>query len=81
VFGSTPSTATEGGSVWFEFDPLSPGTEIFINKTLVYKGDATGVAFDGIVHLAEYPTPEPASVSFLALGGLVVLRRRRAPRG
>jgi hypothetical protein len=80
VVSGTPSTATTGGTISFDFDPLPPGTEILIGKQLVYKGDAIGSDFAGIVHLAEYPTPEPSAALLMAMSGLVFLRRRRARR-
>lgn len=72
-----PGDPTRGGSLWFDFDPLVPGTKIDIRKQLQYVGGADGTAFDGIVRVAEYPTPEPASMVFLGLGSLLALRRRR----
>lgn len=71
-----PPTTTSGGIVSFNFDPLAPGTLVDIRKTLQYVG-TPGTVFVGTVEVAEYPTPEPATLSLLALGGLALLRRRR----
>jgi hypothetical protein len=75
----TPGTPSVGGAVDFYFNPLAPGTLLDIRKTLQYTG-TPGVAFNGTIQIAEYPTPEPATLSLLALGGLAVLRRRAAAR-
>ncbi|MBI4578311.1 MAG: PEP-CTERM sorting domain-containing protein [Planctomycetes bacterium] len=65
-----------GSTLDFYFNSLPPGTKIEIRKLLQYT-DATGVAFQGVVEIEEYPTPEPASIGLLALGGIALLRRRR----
>ncbi|HOW69386.1 MAG TPA: PEP-CTERM sorting domain-containing protein [Phycisphaerae bacterium] len=72
----TPSTATQGGEIDFYFDPLQPGTQVNIRKQLQYVG-VPGTVFTGGILIAEYPTPEPASLALLGLGGLAFLRRRR----
>ncbi|MDM8009129.1 MAG: PEP-CTERM sorting domain-containing protein [Phycisphaerae bacterium] len=72
----TPGTLTSGGKIDFTFNPLVPGTLIDIRKTLQYVGPA-GTVFTGKIEIAEFPTPEPASLGLLMLGGLFVLGRRR----
>jgi hypothetical protein len=72
----TPGTISAGGAIDFTFNPLAPGTLIDLRKTLQYTG-TPGVVFTGKIQIAEYPTPEPASLGLLTLGGLVALRRRR----
>lgn len=72
-----PGNTTQGGSIHFDFSSLAPGTKVDIRKQLQYVGGADGTAFFGTVQIAEYPTPEPASVGLLALGSLLALRRRR----
>jgi hypothetical protein len=71
----TPGNLSTGGTVDFYFNPLAPGTLIDIRKTLQYNGPA-GAIFNGTLQIAEYPTPEPASLVMLAVGGLLVRRRR-----
>ncbi|NLX12336.1 MAG: hypothetical protein GXY44_01605 [Phycisphaerales bacterium] len=76
VMVHTPGNGSVGGSVDFYFDELPPGTQVSIRKTLQYN-DTTGALFVGHVQIKEYPTPEPATLGFLALSGLVFLRRAR----
>ena len=64
----------------FSFDPILPGTEIFIVKGIRFVGvdannpeETTGDP----VFISEYPIPEPATLSLLALGVLALLRRKR----
>ena len=70
-------TGAGTGSLSFFFNPLAPGTIVDIRKDLVYNGPA-GAVFNGTLAIHEYPTPEPATIGLLALGGLTLLRRRRA---
>ena len=73
---NTPGTLTEGGTLEFYFDPLPPGTLLNIRKQLQYVG-IPGTVHIGPIELAQYPTPEPATMALLAAGSLVALRRRR----
>jgi len=68
-----------GGGVSFIFDALPPGTQVKITKTLWWVGDPNviGDLFWGTVVMSEYPTPEPATLTLLAIGGLTLLRRGR----
>jgi hypothetical protein len=69
-----------GGAVWFTFDPLPPSTVLKLSKTLSWVGNpgVQGDLFNGVIQLAQYPTPEPASIALVALAaiGLVGCRRR-----
>lgn len=64
----------------FFFNPLAPGTVVDIRKDLVYTGPA-GAVFNGTLAIHEYPTPEPATLGLLALGGLAAVRRKRRAVG
>jgi hypothetical protein len=80
---TTPGTSTIGGSIDYTFGSLSPGTTVDIFKSIVYSGAGLPVPpppFFGSVRVAEYPTPEPATLSLLALGGVAMLRRSRRSR-
>jgi hypothetical protein len=72
----TPGTAASGGAVDFVFNPIFPGALVDIQKTLTYNGPP-GVIFLGTVEVQEFPTPEPASLGLLAIGGLLLRRRNR----
>lgn len=74
---NTPGGPTSGGTIDFYFNSLPVGTKVDIRKQLTYVGGPTGVPFDGVVRIAEYPTPEPATLGLMALGGTALLRRRR----
>ena len=63
----------------FSFDPILPGTEIFIIKDIRFMGvdannpeETTGDP----VFISEYPIPEPATLSLLVIG-MVLLRHER----
>ena len=73
---NTPSTFTQGGSLSFLFSSLPPGTVIDIRKELVYQGNP-GAIFQGSIDLLQYPTPEPATLALLGLGGAAMLMRRK----
>jgi len=80
---TTPGTSSLGGSIDYTFGTLGPGTVIDIYKSLVYSGTglpAPTPPFFGSIRVAEYPTPEPATLSLLALGGVALLRRSRKTR-
>ncbi len=77
----TPGSPTSGGAIDFYFNSLPVGTKVDIRKQLQYLGGATGAPFDGIVRIAEYPTPEPAALGLMLLGSLALWRRRRHATG
>ncbi len=72
---NTPGNVNQGGILSFYFNALPPGTQIDIRKELIYTGTTAGIAIPSI-DIAQYPTPEPASLGLLTLGGLALLRRR-----
>jgi hypothetical protein len=65
--------------VEFDFNPAeNPGASLFITKQLRYNGP--GLPQNATVWIAEYPTPEPATIVLLISGllalGLGYIRRR-----
>lgn len=72
-----------GTTVDFTFfdDPLPEGTTVRVLKELVYVGPTPsfndGETYSGALTIHEYPTPEPTTLSLLAVGGLMVIRSRR----
>lgn len=67
-----------GNSLDFYFDPVLPGSQVIIRKDFV-STLPSGVVADGTIRVAQFPTPEPATMGLLALGSLAALRRRRRP--
>ncbi|MCB9838140.1 MAG: hypothetical protein H6813_02275 [Phycisphaeraceae bacterium] len=70
-------------SIWFDFDPIFPGTDnepviIEIWKSLDYNADIGGPYMPGSpIVLREYPTPTPGALALLGVGGLATMRRNR----
>jgi PEP-CTERM motif len=77
MFTDWPNT---GGAVWMDFDPLPPGTLVHLTKQLSWVGDpqVNGNLFNGVIQIAEYPTPEPATIALMGLGVLALGRRCRS---
>jgi hypothetical protein len=69
-------TGVGTGSLSFFFNSVAPGSTIDIRKDLVWNG-VPGTSFTGVLPIHEYPTPEPASIGLLCVGGLLALRRLR----
>jgi hypothetical protein len=68
-------TGVGTSSLSFFFNPIFPGDQVIIRKQLVYNG-LPGTAFNGTLAITEYPTPEPATIGLLALGSVIMWRRR-----
>lgn len=77
TISNTPGTTTTGGSISYFFDPVLPGSTVDILKRLVFDAGIPGTVYTGQIHVAEYPTPEPATMFLLAGGALALSRRRR----
>ena len=75
IFPTVTGVGTSNLSFFFT-PALNVGDLVIIRKELQYNG-VPGTAFIGTLPIHEYPTPEPASLGLLALGGLVTSRRRR----
>lgn len=75
TINNTPGSTMNGGILDFYFNSLAPGTLVEIRKELVWLAQP-GQMFQGTVQIAQYPTPEPASIGLLAVGGILAMRRR-----
>jgi hypothetical protein len=74
---NTPGNFTQGDSLEFLFNSLPPGTIIDIRKELVWQGIPGITQFVGHIDVAQFPTPEPASMLLVVAGSALALRRRR----
>jgi len=71
--GLTTTISPNGKVLSFEFDPVPVGSNLQIEKWLIFEPGPAGSA----IVVREYPTPEPASLALLSAGGLLALCRRR----
>jgi len=78
----TPIGFTSGGlgtgDLWVDTfsTPVLPG-DIFTVEKEVVVFPLTDGTFGPILRIQEYPTPEPASAALIAMGSLVLLKRRK----
>jgi hypothetical protein len=78
--------------IWVDFPPIFPGEILDVHKALlwvgtpenetwgdnlIFQGDQLVPYDENHIVVIEYPTPEPSSLALLALGGLLIARRRR----
>ncbi len=78
-FGTVAPGEISGASIDFVFDPLEPGTWVFILKELAWLGGDAASASTCTVDIAESPTvPIPTTVWLLGSGlmGLLYVKRR-----
>lgn len=77
--GLPPESLGHSPDIWFDFDPLPPGTSIEIVKQIHCHGP-NGCPIDGVIRIVEWPTivPAPATTALLLLGlALASLATRR----
>ena len=72
--GLTTTISPCGKVVSFEFDAVPVGSDLLIEKWLIREPD---VQPGSAIIVREYPTPEPATLALLSMGGALVPRRRR----
>ena len=83
VAGLTYNISPDGRDIWFDFDPIFPGTPgapivIEIWKSLEYDAALGGDYVPGMpLRIEEYPTPTPGALALLGLGALAMTRRNR----
>lgn len=68
-----------GNSLWIDTfsQPVLPGDVMVIEKDLITTSAAIAPGVT-LFQVLEHPTPEPASAALLGLGGLTLLKRRKA---
>jgi len=79
-FPNNLTVAADDQKLDFYFDALAEGTKVHIGKQLLFVGSDnrlnTSETWTGPLKITEYPTPEPATLIMLALGGVALIRRR-----